>query len=84
MEKKIIIDKEYVKEKFGRENRNQRSFGGFHDNKHTRRYNSRIIETRLFTSRDELVQYVNEKGQSDAIIDIFKIEDELYKLVIKK
>ncbi len=87
MEKKIIIDKEYVKERFGRENRNQRSFGGFHDdrhNKHTRKQHSRITETKLFTSRDKLVEYVNEKGQSDAIIDVYKIEDDLYKLVIKR
>ena len=33
---------------------------------------------------DELVEYVNEKGQSDAIIDIYKIEDDLYKLVVKR
>ncbi len=44
----------------------------------------KIIETKLFISRDELVKYVNEKGQSDALIDVYKIEDELYKLVIKR
>ena len=52
--------------------------------KHSRRDSPKIIETKLFTSRDELVKYVNEKGQSDALIDIYKIEDELYKLVIKQ
>ncbi len=52
--------------------------------KYNRNERPRIIETKLFTSRDDLVKYVNEKGQSDALIDIYKIEDELYKLVIKR
>ena len=51
---------------------------------HNRREIVKIVETKLFISRDELVKYVNEKGQSDALIDIYKIEDELYKLVIKR
>jgi len=55
-----------------------------HYRRHSRREGPRIVETKLFTSKDELVKYVNEKGQSDALIDIYKIEDELYKLVIKR
>ena len=88
MEKKINIeDKEFFDNSSSKRHRNQRPFSGFHDdnsNRHTRGYRSRIVETRLFTSRDKLVEYVNEKGKSDALIDIYKIEDELYKLVIKR
>ncbi len=95
MVKKIIIDEEV----FGRENHSNRGKGNrpphtgegrftrFEDDnsrKHVRRHGARIVETRLFTNRDKLVEYVNEKGQSDALIDIYKIEDELYKLVIKR
>ena len=88
MEKKINIeDKEFFDNSSSKRHRNQRSFTGFHDdnsNRQVRGHRSRIVETRLFTSRDKLVEYVNEKGKSDALIDIYKIEDELYKLVIKR
>jgi len=52
--------------------------------KNVKRYGAKIIETKLFIDKEKLVEYVNEKGQSDALIDIFKIEEGLYKLVIKK
>ena len=93
MVKKIIIDREEItEEKFGRRNRNPHQFSGFDEkntkfhgehNKSHRRHGPKITETKLFTDRNKLVEYVNEKGQSDAIIDIYKIEDDLYKLVIK-
>jgi len=88
-EKEIFLDDEPV-----RRGRNSHHYGQNEEkhkrqysdnfNKHPRRPGPRIVETRLFTSKDKLVEYVNEKGQSDALIDIFKIEDELYKLVIKR
>lgn len=88
MEKKIIIEDRVVfEENIKKRHHNQRPFGGFHDDhssRNVRGHRSRIVETRLFTSRDKLVEYVNEKGQSDALIDIYKIEDDLYKLVIKR
>ena len=95
MVKKIIIDEEFIKsdEHSGR-SRGHRPFGdheeGYkrHHNKNFMKYPNnfgpKIVETKLFVSKEELVEYVNEKGQSDAIIDIYKIEDGLYKLVIKK
>lgn len=95
MVKKIIIDKEFFSEERNT-NRNRRSrpypentekyprFQEEHFRKHVRRHGAVIVETKLFTNRDELVAYVNEKGQSDALIDIYKIEDDLYKLVIKR
>jgi hypothetical protein len=36
----------------------------------------------MFTSKDELVNFVNEKGEEGHRIDVYKIEDELYKVVI--
>lgn len=96
MVKKIYInDKEiFLDEDFSSRERNGHSFGP-NDERHKRHHNDqfskyprrpapRIVETRLFTSKDKLVEYVNEKGQSDALIDIYKIEEELYKLVIKR
>lgn len=44
----------------------------------------KIVETKLFVSKEELVEYVNIKGQGSSTIEIFKIEDGLYKLVIKE
>jgi|GEM_PF-2675348 len=40
------------------------------------------VKTKLFTSKDDLVKYVNEIGDEGHQIDIFKIEDDLYKLVV--
>ena len=47
-------------------------------------YKTKIIETKLFVNKDELVEYVNEKGQGSSTLEIFKIEEGLYKLVIKE
>ncbi|MCK5387712.1 MAG: hypothetical protein KAJ22_00355 [Candidatus Izimaplasma sp.] len=93
--KKIIIDDKVVFE-HDRPKRSRASHGysenqerhpRFHEEssrRHDRKHYPKIVETKLFTNRDELVKYVNEKGKSDALIDIYKIEDELYKLVIKR
>ncbi len=42
----------------------------------------RKSKTKMFTSKDELVAFVNEKGEEGHQIDIFKIEDDLYKVVV--
>ena len=56
-----------------------------HQNRGSRKsFGHKIIETKLFTSKEELVEYANSKGQGSATIEIFKIEDGLYKLVIKE
>lgn len=95
MVKKIIIDKEFMS-KEQNVNRNRRSrpypentekYPRFQEEpfrRQPKRHGAVIVETKLFTNRDELVAYVNEKGKSDALIDIYKIEEELYKLVIKR
>lgn len=41
-----------------------------------------LQKTKMFTSKDELVAFVNEKGEEGHRIDVYKIEDELYKVVI--
>ena len=40
------------------------------------------IKTKMFTSKKDLVEYVNKVGELGNKIDIFKIEDDLYKVVI--
>lgn len=49
-----------------------------------RGHGPKIVETKLFVNKEELVEYANIKGQGSATIEIFKIEDGLYKLVIKE
>lgn len=39
-------------------------------------------KTKMFTSKADLVEFVNSKGEEGNQIDIFKIEDDLYKVVI--
>lgn len=95
MVKKILIDDEVIFEQKrpnrGRGNRpypeNTEKFPKFQEEnfrKHVKHHSPRIVETKLFTNREKLVEYVNEKGQSDALIDIYKIEEGLYKLVVKR
>lgn len=38
--------------------------------------------TTMFTSKEELVTFVNEKGAKGHHIDIYKIDDGLYKVVV--
>jgi hypothetical protein len=42
------------------------------------------MTTKLITSKEELVSYVNDLGEQGHYIDIFKIEDGLYKVVVKE
>lgn len=42
----------------------------------------RIQKTKMFTSKKELVDYVNSIGDEGHKIDVYKIEDDLYKVVI--
>lgn len=70
------------KEEFDRKRRDYRND---HYNRGSKRnFGSKIVETKLFINKEELVEYANSKGQSSAVIEIFKIEDGLYKLVIKE
>ena len=39
-------------------------------------------KTKMFSSKKELLDYVNKVGETGQQIDIFKIEDELYKVVV--
>ena len=41
-----------------------------------------ISKTKMFSSKKELVDYVNKVGENGQQVDIFKIEDELYKVVV--
>lgn len=50
------------------------SFRGFN-------YQNKAI-TKMFTSKKDLVEYVNSIGDLGNKIDIYKIEDDLYKVVV--
>jgi hypothetical protein len=41
-----------------------------------------ITKTKMFTSTADLVKYVNEEGEENNHIDVFKIDDALYKVVV--
>ena len=46
-------------------------------------YRSNITnKIKMFSSKKELVDYVNKVGETGQQVDIFKIEDELYKVVV--
>jgi hypothetical protein len=60
--------KVYVK-KFGKEHEGHNKF-------------RRVQKTKLFTSKEDMVEFVNLKGEEGHQIDIFKIEEGLYKVVI--
>ncbi len=45
------------------------------------RFDSKM-KTKMFTSKTELVDYVNEVGELGNKVDIYKIEDDLYKVVV--
>lgn len=49
--------------------------------KHLRKPN-RIQKTKMFTSKQDLVEFVNSIGDEGHKIDVYKIEEELYKVVI--
>lgn len=58
-----------------------------HEHPHHRVYKRKfykteeIMKTKMFSSKKELVDYVNEVGETGQRVDIFKIEDDLYKVV---
>ena len=39
-------------------------------------------KTKMFTSKEELVNYVNSIGEAGHKIDIYKIDEDLYKIVV--
>jgi hypothetical protein len=41
-----------------------------------------LLTTKLFTNKEELVEYVNKTGETGSKIDVFKIEDGLYKVEV--
>ena len=81
MEKK---EREFFYSKEESDNKRREYRNDHHNRGNKRSYGPKIIETKLFINKEELVNYANSKGQSSAIIEIFKIEDGLYKLVIKE
>ena len=78
-------DNLFHKEENEKRRKDHRSNRDDYQNRNFRRgHNPKIIETKLFVSKEELVEYANSKGQGSSTIEIFKIEDGLYKLVIKE
>ena len=50
--------------------------------KQHRRFPEEFAKTKMFTSKEQLVEFVNSIGDQGHKIDIFKIEDDLYKVVV--
>lgn len=63
---------------------------GVHKHKHHKHHKhhegfrkpNKTQKTKLFTSKEEMVEFVNLKGEEGHQIDIFKIEEGLYKVVV--
>ena len=43
-----------------------------------------FTKTKLFTDKEEMVLYVNELGELGHRIDVYKIEESLYKVVVQE
>ncbi len=50
--------------------------------KHRYYRNNETVKTKMFASKKELVDYVNKIGETGQRINVFKIEDDLYKVVV--
>lgn len=75
----------FIREEINNGRKDYRPHYDEHHHRSSRKsYIAKIIETKLFVNKDELVEYVNKKGQGSNTIEIFKIEEGLYKLVIKE
>ena len=49
---------------------------------HVRPRFEKKIKTKMFISKESLVEYVNEVGELGHTIDVFKIADDLFKVVV--
>ncbi len=79
MNKKIIIDTEEIKNRF----RNKHEHGNRNPfYKHEGRFRFEN-EVKLFTNKEEMVAYVNALVQIENV-EIFKIEDSLYKVLVSR
>lgn len=64
-----------------RPRRNEESRGRYkRDDRPRMRHNTKQI-TKMFISKEEVVEYVNKIGDEGHHIDVFKIEEGLYKVV---
>ena len=52
------------------------------DHRPPRPHMHKNMVTKLFDDKKEMIAYVNEKGEENSHIDIFKIDEELYKVVV--
>ncbi len=43
-----------------------------------------ISKTKMFSNKKDLAEYVDKAGETGQKVDIFKIEDDLYKVVVYK
>ncbi|MDY0294678.1 MAG: hypothetical protein RBQ71_02610 [Acholeplasmataceae bacterium] len=71
--KRIFINREQIKDEFRRAN----------DEMRQRRHECIENEVKLFTDRDQMVTYVNQLTGIENV-DIYKIEDNLYKVLVSR
>ena len=89
MQKKIIIETEDIKDEFGREFKegfkrmhDHRQFNGDRIKRHSIRLGIEK-EVKLFVDKAEMVTYVNHL-ENIQNVEIFKIEDNLYKVLVTR
>lgn len=71
--------KKEFKDEFQREFRKHRKGKPF-----VKMFGKKVKQTKMFESKKELVDFVNQIGEDGTEVDIFKIEDGLYKVVVFK
>jgi 5-formyltetrahydrofolate cyclo-ligase len=84
MDKKNIFNPEDMKEELKEQMKKVREnmpFKGEHHRQH--RHMQRASEVKLFTDKSAMVEYVNNLSEIENV-EIFKIEDALYKVLITR
>ncbi|TNF07254.1 MAG: hypothetical protein EP317_05080 [Bacillota bacterium] len=76
MPRKVIIETDGVRQEFNN-NEFMRQF------RHMRHHHETENEVKLFTDKSEMVNYVNQLTGIQNV-EIFKIEDNLYKVLVTK
>ena len=52
--------------------------------KHSRRRHRKLKTTKMFTSKEEVVKYVNEQETEGIFVEVFKIDNDFYKVELSE
>lgn len=53
---------------------------GHHKHKVIRRRHRKVKSTKMFTSKEDVVKYVDEHASEGVYVEVFKVDDDFYKV----